>query len=42
MKQSYKVSKKSIASCRKNGRLGGRPKGKAKPKCLFIGLLTTK
>jgi hypothetical protein len=43
MKQSYKVSKKSIASCRKNGRMGGRPKGvKNKIKFLFIGILNEK
>ena len=40
MTQPYTVSKKSIASCRRNGKLGGRKKGtKNKIKYLFIGIL---
>lgn len=37
----YRVSKKSIKSARKNGKLGGRPKGvENRKKVIFIGLLT--
>lgn len=41
MKQKYTISKRSLRTARKNGKLGGRPKGaKGKIKFLFIGLLT--